>query len=129
MCTDSGIRLHPNAREAGVVRGRPLGAALVVLALPVVGLFVLLAAPSTDVHWEHRPSHFWLVLASAALAAGLGWAVGTAARRRADARLFLVSLAFVSAAAFLGLHALDRHPACSCTRATPASCSRYRSAS
>ena len=36
----------------------------------------------------------------------LGWTIGTAAERRRDARLFLVSMAFVSAAAFLGLHAL-----------------------
>jgi adenylate cyclase len=78
----------------------------VALALPVVGVAVLLAAPSTDVRWEHQPSHFWLVLASAMLPALLGWAIGTAACRRADARLFLVSLAFVAAASFLGLHAL-----------------------
>jgi class 3 adenylate cyclase len=77
-----------------------------VLALPLIGLLLLLAAPSTDLHWEHHPSHFWLVLLTAAVAAALGWAVGSAARRRADARLFLVSLAFVVAASFLGLHAL-----------------------
>lgn len=75
-------------------------------ALPLAGLFVLLSAPSIDRHWEHEPSHFWLVLSTAAVAAALGWSVGTSARRRADARLFLVSLSFVSAAAFLGLHAL-----------------------
>jgi adenylate cyclase len=77
-----------------------------VLALPLIGLLVLLAAPSADLHWEHHPSHFWLVLLTGAVAAVLGWAVGSAARRRADARLFLVSLAFVVAACFLGLHAL-----------------------
>ena len=77
-----------------------------VLAAPIVGLVVLLAAPSTDAHWEHHPAHFWLVLGTAAVAALLGWSVGTSARRRADARLFLVSLSFVAAAAFLGLHAL-----------------------
>ena len=32
--------------------------------------------------------------------------IGTVARRRTDARLLLVSLAFVAAAVFLGLHAL-----------------------
>src|SRR5438477_479064 len=37
---------------------------------------------------------------------GLGYAVSVAARRRRDARLFLVSLAFLASAAFLGLHAL-----------------------
>jgi class 3 adenylate cyclase len=72
----------------------------------LIGLLLLLAAPGTDLHWEHHPSHFWLVLLTGAVAAALGWAVGSAARRRADARLFLVSLAFVVAACFLGLHAL-----------------------
>lgn len=87
--------------------GPPVRAGLaLVLVAPIVGLVVLLAAPSTDAQWEHHPSHFWLVLGTAALAAVLGWSVGTSARRRADARLFLVSLSFVTAAAFLGLHAL-----------------------
>lgn len=78
----------------------------IALATPVVGLALLLAEPSIDKHWDHQPSHFWLVLAAAAIAAALGWSVGTSARRRADARLFLVSMSFVSSAAFLGLHAL-----------------------
>jgi adenylate cyclase len=78
----------------------------VALATPVVGLGLLLAAPSTDQHWDHQPSHFWLVLGAAAIAAALGWSVGVSARRRSDARLFLVSMSFLSASAFLGLHAL-----------------------
>ena len=78
----------------------------VALATPVVGLAVLLSEPSIDEHWHHDPSHFWIVLGSGIIAAALGWSVGTSARRRADARLFLVSMSFVAAAAFLGLHAL-----------------------
>jgi class 3 adenylate cyclase len=81
-------------------------AVAILLALPLVGLVVLLAAPSADGHWEHHPSHFWLVLVSAIIPAALGWVIGTAACRRSDARLFLMSLAFFAAAAFLGLHAL-----------------------
>jgi class 3 adenylate cyclase len=69
-------------------------------------LAVLLGWPSIDPHWEHHPSHFWIVMGAAVLAAVLGWSVGTSARRRADARLVLVSMSFVAAAAFLGLHAL-----------------------
>ena len=38
-----------------------------LLALPLVGLAVLLAAPDADVHWQHQPSHFWLVLLTAGL--------------------------------------------------------------
>jgi class 3 adenylate cyclase len=78
----------------------------VVLALPVIGLAVLMAAPSADGRWEHHPSHFWLVLGTAGVSAALGWSIGNAARRRRDGRLFLVSMGFVAAAAFLGLHAL-----------------------
>jgi adenylate cyclase len=79
------------------------GAALIAGA----GLLVLvLAHPAADGHWENHPAHFWLVLLAASLNVVLGYAVGVAARRRRDARLFLVSLAFVSAAGFLGLHAL-----------------------
>jgi len=77
-----------------------------ILAAPLVGLLVLLALPELDVVWEHDPAHFWLVLAAAAVSGALSSATGNAARRRGDPRVFLVSLGFVSAAAFLGLHAL-----------------------
>ncbi|MBA2742477.1 MAG: hypothetical protein H0U46_10750, partial [Actinobacteria bacterium] len=55
---------------------------------------------------ENQPAHFWLVLAAAAIATALGYAVSVAARRRQDARLFLISLALIASAGFLGLHAL-----------------------
>ncbi|MGH8835675.1 MAG: adenylate/guanylate cyclase domain-containing protein [Actinomycetes bacterium] len=76
------------------------------LALPVAGLALLIAQPDLDVAWEDHPAHFWLVLTSGVLSASLAYATGTAARRRGDARVFLVSLAFLAAAGFLGLHAL-----------------------
>jgi adenylate cyclase len=79
---------------------------IAALALPLIGLLVLLAAPSADGIWEHHPSHFWLVLAAAVTSAGLAVSTSGIALRRADARLFLVSLAFLAAAGFLGLHAL-----------------------
>jgi adenylate cyclase len=77
------------------------------LALPVVGLVLLLAAPDADVQWEHHPSHFWLVLAAGLTSAALAFSTSAVALRRSDARLYLVSLAFLSAAGFLGLHALS----------------------
>jgi adenylate cyclase len=76
------------------------------VALPVAGLWVLLAAPRLDVAWENHPGHFWLVLAAAAVNAVLAYATGEAARRRGDSRLFLISLAFLASAGFLGMHAL-----------------------
>lgn len=78
----------------------------VLLAIPLIGLSILLGAPEWDGSWEHHPAHFWLVLAVAALSAVLAYSTGAAALRRADARVLLVSLAFLSAAGFLGLHAL-----------------------
>ncbi len=77
-----------------------------VAAAPLLLLVVLLARPAVDRAWENHPAHFWLVLGAALVATALGFSVTTAARRRRDARLFLISLAFVASAAFLGLHAL-----------------------
>ena len=79
----------------------------VALALPVLGLILLLAAPDADVQWEHHPSHFWLVLAAGLTSAVLAYSTSGVALRRSDARLYLVSLSFLGAAGFLGLHALS----------------------
>ena len=84
----------------------PLIPVAALLAVPVVGLLVLISAPQADVHWEHHPSHFWLTLSAAALSSALAYATGVAARQRGDGRVYLVSLAFLAAAGFLGLHAL-----------------------
>jgi class 3 adenylate cyclase len=77
-----------------------------VLLVPLAGLVLLLRRPQLDVHLEHHPVHFWLVLLTAALSAVLAYATGAAAVRRGDARVLFVSLAFLSSAGFLGLHAL-----------------------
>jgi class 3 adenylate cyclase len=76
------------------------------LALPVAALWLLLARPQIDAMWQHQPSHFWLVLVVAAVNVAIGVRMSVAARRRTDARLFLVSLAFLSSAGFFALHAL-----------------------
>ena len=82
------------------------GTWVVVAAAPLLLLVVLLARPEIDGAWENHPAHFWLVLGAALVATALGLSVTTAARRRRDARLLLISLAFIVSAAFLGLHAL-----------------------
>jgi class 3 adenylate cyclase len=79
---------------------------MVAVAIPLAIFVVLLWRPRIDRVWESHPAHFWLVLAAAAASFGLGWAISTAGRRRRDARLFLISLACLSSAGFLGLHAL-----------------------
>ncbi|MEO8329615.1 MAG: adenylate/guanylate cyclase domain-containing protein, partial [Candidatus Nanopelagicales bacterium] len=77
-----------------------------ILLLPMLGLALLIARPELDAEWQHQPSHFWLVLSAGAINAVLAYATGSTARLRGDARVFLVSLAFLAAAGFLGLHAL-----------------------
>ena len=76
------------------------------LALPIALIVLLRAAPSLDARWEDQPAHFWIVLAAGVLNAGLALAVSEAGRRRKDARLLLIGLAFLASAGFLGLHAL-----------------------
>ena len=73
---------------------------------PLGLLWAVKAMPDLDREWEHLPAHFWLTLTAGLLAIALGYSVTTAARRRRDARLLLISLGFIAAAGFLGLHAL-----------------------
>ena len=86
--------------------GQAVAAGAVLLALPIAGLVLLLVEPDADAHWQHRPTHFWLILGTALVNVVLGLAASEAARRRGDARASLVSLAFPSSAGFLALHAL-----------------------
>jgi adenylate cyclase len=79
---------------------------IAAVALPAAVFVALLALPRGDKIWESHPAHFWTVLTAAAASVAVGWAVSIAGRRRRDARLFLISLACLSSAAFLGLHAL-----------------------
>ena len=81
-------------------------ASCAVLVVPLAGLSLLLGWPEVDLTWEHHPSHFWLVLGSAVVSAVLAYATGEAALRRGDARVLMISFAFLVAAGFLGLHAL-----------------------
>ncbi len=76
------------------------------LALPLLGLWLLVARPAADVRWEHHPSHFWLIVGVAALNVAIALAIARAALRRTDGRLYVVACAFLAGAGFLGLHAL-----------------------
>ena len=79
---------------------------VVAIVIPLAGLGLLLARPELDLEWEHHPSHFWLVLVTAGVNVVLAYVTNVAAGRYRDARLVLISLAFLSSAGFLGLHAL-----------------------
>jgi hypothetical protein len=85
---------------------RRLGLWITVLALPLAALGLLVAEPDIDLRWEHHPSHFWLVLTVAGVNVALGLFASEAAARRDDDRTFLVSMALLASAGFLGLHAL-----------------------
>jgi adenylate cyclase len=76
------------------------------LALPLSLVILLRVAPELDARWEVDPVHFWIVLAAGVANAGLAVAISEAGRRRRDARLQLIGLAFLVSAGFLGLHAL-----------------------
>jgi class 3 adenylate cyclase len=76
------------------------------LVLPLLGLWLLLAQPHFDVMLEHHAGHFALVVGVAAVNVALGVRMSEVSRSRGDARLFLVSLVFLSSAGFLLLHAL-----------------------
>jgi len=94
-----------NRGTGGLPLARAVPTAALLLA-PLGGLALLIFRPDLDGIWEHHPAHFWLVLAIGGINAALAYATGSAARLRGDARLLLVSLAFLAAAGFLALHAL-----------------------
>src|SRR6187399_549895 len=80
--------------------------ALVIAALPLVGLVSLLLRSQLDPHIENYPLHFVVFGVVGAVAFALGYAAGEAANRRGDARVILLSLAFMTTGGFLFLHAI-----------------------
>src|SRR3954470_13328345 len=86
----------------------PLVAAAWVLALtlPLAGLVSLPARSRLDPHWTNPRVPCVLFLPGGAVDFALAYAAGDAARRRGDARVLLISLAFLATGGFLGLHAI-----------------------
>lgn len=76
------------------------------LSAPLAGFVLLLAAPDLDAMVGTHPTHFWLVFSVAAATGVLALLLSEAARRRLDARVFFISLAFLVTAGSLGLHAV-----------------------
>jgi class 3 adenylate cyclase len=82
-------------------------AAWVVAALlPLAGLVSLLMHSKLDPGWDNHRVHFVLFLSVATADFVLAYAAGESARRRGDARVLLISLAFLATGAFLGLHSI-----------------------
>ncbi|HEY7398867.1 MAG TPA: adenylate/guanylate cyclase domain-containing protein [Gaiellaceae bacterium] len=80
--------------------------AVCAAALPLVGLASLLLRSQLDPHFENYKAHFVIFGLVGALAFALGYGAGEAANRRGDARVLLLSLAFMATGGFLGLHAI-----------------------
>jgi len=81
-------------------------AALLAVALPLIGLVSLLLRSQLDPHLENYRLHFVLFGVVGTIAFVLGFAAGEAANRRGDARVLLLSLAFMATGGFMSLHAL-----------------------
>jgi adenylate cyclase len=81
-------------------------AELLAVALPLIGLVSLLLRSQLDPHFENYRVHFVLFGVVGTIAFVLGFAAGEAANRRGDARVLLLSLAFMATGGFMGLHAL-----------------------
>ncbi len=79
---------------------------VIAAALPLVGLISLLLREQLDPHFENYRAHFVIFGFVGAVAFALGFAAGEAANRRGDARVLLLSLAFVATGGFMGIHAL-----------------------
>jgi class 3 adenylate cyclase len=87
-------------------RGAVVAGSLVVAVLPLAGLASLLLRSHLDPHVENYRLHFVVFGIVGGTAFVLGYAAGEAANRRGDARVLLLSLAFMATGGFLGLHAL-----------------------
>ena len=81
-------------------------AAILAALLPLVGLLSLLLRSELDPHIENYRAHFVVFGFVGGVAFVLGYAAGEAAKQRGDARVLLLSLAFMATGGFLGLHAL-----------------------
>jgi class 3 adenylate cyclase len=107
---DASSRRHDtSSREGARVRWSKISVAAawsLAAALPLIGLASLLLRSHLDPAWDNHRVHFALFLAIGIAVVGLALATGDAAERRGDARVFLLSLAFLTTGGFLALHAV-----------------------
>lgn len=99
----------PIATSALRWRGRSVVAVLawtLAGSLPLVGMLSLLLREQLDFGWTNHRVHFTLFLTAGVSVVALAHAAGVAATRRRDARVLLISLAFLATGGFLSLHAV-----------------------
>ena len=79
---------------------------LLAAALPLVGLVSLLLHDQLDLDFSNHAVHFSLFLTVGVGVFVLAYTAGEAANRRGDARVLLISLAFLATGGFLSVHAI-----------------------
>ena len=89
----------------GTGSGTVATAGLLAVILPLVGFVSLLLRSQLDPQLHNHQAHFVIFGAVGGVAFALGYAAGEAANRRGDARVLLLSLAFMATGGFMGLHA------------------------
>jgi adenylate cyclase len=89
----------------GAGSGAVAVAGLLAVTLPLVGFVSLLLREQLDPHLHNHQAHFVIFGLVGGVAFTLGYAAGEAANRRGDARVLLLSLAFMATGGFMGLHA------------------------
>lgn len=94
----------PDASRARFARWIMPAAWGLALTLPLVGLVSLFLRRQLDPTWQSNRLHFELFLLVGAGACTLAYLAGQAADRRGDARVFLLSLAFLATGGFLAVH-------------------------
>ncbi len=96
----------PSMERAGL-RKYGIGFAWVLAgSLPMIGLVSLLMRSQLDPSFDNHKVHFIVFLTVGAVVSFLAYTTGEAATRRGDARVLLMSLAFMATGGFLALHAL-----------------------
>ena len=78
---------------------------ILAVTLPLVGFVSLLLREQLDPQLHNHQAHFVIFGLVGGVAFALGYAAGEAANRRRDARVLLLSLAFMATGGFMGLHA------------------------
>jgi adenylate cyclase len=96
-------RVPPGRRASGIAVAIAWALAA---ALPLIGLISLLEHSKLDPSWSNHQVHFMLFLTVGVVDFILAYAAGDAAERRGDARVLLISLAFLATGGFLALHAI-----------------------
>ncbi len=99
------MRTSTESSSRGERPGTVLVAGILAVTLPLVGFVSLLLREQFDPQWHNHQAHFLIFGAVGGVAFALGYAAGEAANRRGDARVLLLSLAFMATGGFMGLHA------------------------